>query len=267
MSEPDFEQLVAGLRDFRARSESIRDLVAAGEAAIQPLTHALHSERQEGAQWAILRCLGALRARDAVTHIVPLLEDRRSRTAAHEALIRIVGQDLGPTGEPYLRWLQGAGGVAEDKPGATVLLRRMTGHTDDRLMFLALRGAGAEYESPGGGRYVVEVPVGKGRKQTTSVSLSAKDHEGSPIAVVYADCGPADPEHYEDALKRNFKMPYGAMALRDTSKGPYFVMFNTLLRESLSPLELNKSIFTIAERASRVMRDLEEGREPGSSEP
>ena len=70
MSEPDFEQLVAGLRDFRARSESISDLVAAGEAAIQPLIHALHSERQEGAQWAILRCLGALRARDAVIDIV-----------------------------------------------------------------------------------------------------------------------------------------------------------------------------------------------------
>ncbi|MDP6438514.1 MAG: hypothetical protein QGH74_02670, partial [Candidatus Brocadiia bacterium] len=230
------------------------------------LIQALHSERLEGAQWAILRCLGALRARDAVTHIVPLLEDRRSRTAAHESLVRIVGQDLGPAGEPYMRWLQGAGEVAEEKPGATVLLKRMTGHNDDRLMFLALRGAGAEYESPGGGRYVLKVPVGKGRTQTAFVSLSTKDHQGSLIAVVYADCGPADPKHYEYALKRNFKMPYGAMALRDTNKGPYFVMFNSLLRESLSPLELNKSIFTIAERAARVMQDLEEGREPGSSE-
>ena len=260
----DIEELVAGLQDFRSRSESIRELIAIGDAAVQPLVQALHGQKQEGAQWAILRCLGEMHARDAIAHIVPLLEDRRCRTAAHETLIRIVGEDLGPGGEAWLNWLQSAGG-AEKRRGASVLLKHMSGYTDDRLMALALRDSGGPYEEAGTGKYVVHAPV-DGGTQTVTVRMGGKDHEGSPIVVVYADCGPADPKEYEYALKRNFRMPYGALALRDTNKGPYFVMFNTILRDALSPLELKKSIFTVAERAAQVRRDLEESRRPDPGE-
>jgi len=194
-----------------------------------------------------------------------MLEDRRCRTAAHEALIRIVGQDLGPTGDPWLNWVQTTGAAKEHEAGGTIMLQRMKGHGDERLIALAMKDSGGSYDSAGQGRYAVRVPVGD-VQQPVVVHLSGKDHEGSPIAIVYADCGPAHPEHYEYALKRNFKTPYGALAVRETPKGLFFVMFNTILREALSPLELRKSIFTIAECAARVKREMEAKREPAAGE-
>ena len=39
---------------------------------------------------------------------------------------------------------------------------------------------------------------------------------------------------------------------------PYFVMFNTILRHGLSPIELRKSVFAVGERAARVHRQIRE---------
>jgi hypothetical protein len=256
----DIQELIDELADFRRRSAAIREIGAMGDSAVQPLIAALEASEQEGTRWAVLRCLGVLKARDAIPQIAQMLEDRRYRTSAHETLVRIVGEDLGESKEAWLNWVQGSGAAADSAKGASALLRRMSGHTDDRLMALALKDSGASYKSAGHGRYLAEVPA-EGATQPVSVRLDARDHEGSPICIVYADCGPADPQHYEYALKRNFKTPYGALAVRDSSDGSRFVMFNTIVREALSPVELRKSIFTVAERTARVKRDLESGAE------
>lgn len=256
--EQEIQGLVAGLRDFRSRSRAIQGLVALGADAVAPLTEALHSESSEGARWAILRCLGELRAEQSVGHIAPLLDDRRFRDAAHNALVRIVGEDLGPAAQAWLTWAQQerSGGGA-----ATVLdpEMHMTGLPDDRLMQVALKGCNVFWSAEAPGRYGLRSPLEDGESQEVTANLALKDHEGSPIVIVYADCGPASAEHFEYALRRNLRMPYGALAVRDSPSGPQFVMFNTLLREDLSPLELRKSVLAVAERAARVRREIESG--------
>jgi hypothetical protein len=254
MSEDEVKALVAQLRDFRSRSEAIKALVAAGKEAVAPLVEALAAETQEGARWAILRCLGELRASSAVYHVAPLLDEPSHRSAAHAALVRIVGEDLGPTPGPWIKW---AG--EEAAPGESLAPEmHMTGFDDDRLVTLALKDSGASWHEKQTGRLAVDIPLGEGTgAQGVTVDLSRKDHEGSSIVIVYADCGPAASEHYEQALRRNLQMPYGALAVRDGKSGPCFVMFNTLLRDALSPLELKKSILTIAEHAARMKRDME----------
>lgn len=256
MNTDEVETLVAQLRDFRSRSGAIRALVAGGDAAVGPLVGALGAETQEGARWAILRCLGELRAQAAVSHIAPLLDEPVHRAAAHQALVRIAGEDLGPMPEPWIKWARAAapGAPAERLDPAM----HMIGLEDDRLVALALKDSGASWRTGRGGSLIVEVPLSKeGRVQEVMVDLRHKDHEGSSIVVVYADCGPAASEHYEYALRRNLKMPYGALAVRDREGAPCFVMFNTLLRDALSPLELKKSIFTVGERAAQIRRDME----------
>ncbi len=256
MTEQDIGVLVEQLRSFRSRSGAISELIAAGDAAVGPLIEALGSETQEGAVWAILRCLSELRARQAVANIARLLGESRHRAAAHGALVRIVGQDLGPTADAWLRWVRQAAG-----PGAEVAVpdaeMHMTGLEDDRLIELALRGCGASWHREGSEQLLIEMPLKGGGSQQVTVNMVMKDHEGSPIVIVHADCGPPSAEHYEYALRQNLRMPYGALAIRDAAGGPRLVMFNTLLRDALSPLELRKSILTVGEHASRVRRDLE----------
>jgi hypothetical protein len=258
MSEQDINQWIADLRQFRTRSEAISRLVEAGSGAVQPLLRALGQEGQEGAKWAILRCLSDLRAKEAVSYVAPLLEDSHFRSAAYDALVKIAGEDLGPAVQPWLRW---ARGDSQSAPAAAPMKpeMHMTGLPEARVMELAVENCDAVCRQQGEGRYVVQVKVAAGQTQELDVSFGLKDHEGAPIAVVFTNCGPADPQHYEYALRRNLRMPYGALAIRDGRGGPQFVIFNTLLREDMSPLELRKSITDIAERAAMVRRELEAG--------
>ena len=265
MAEGGIRECIEGLRDFRRRSDAIRDLVAAGGAAVAPLLEALSLETHEGARWAILRCLAELKAQEAVGGIAPLLVDPQVKGAAHEALVQIVGEDMGMSPQPWLKWAQERGPAA--RPAAAYGAEmHMTGLPDARMVELALRGSGAAWREQGTGRFAVEVPCA-GAVQEVSLILSAKDHEGAPIAIVYAECGPASPEHYEYALRRNLRMPYGALAIRDVGGRPQFVMFNTLLREDMSPLELRKSILAVAERAARVRQELKGDRKPDAEPP
>lgn len=258
MGAEQMRELIESLENFRTRSEAIRRLVARGEEAVEPLIEALRESSQEGARWSILRCLGELGAEEAVPHIAPLLEDRRYRSPAHDALVKIVGEDLGPAAQSWLRWAQHGGRGRAGTPFRRPEMH-MTGLPDERLIELALDGCDAEWSAEGQRRYGIGLrPEGCEEAQELTVDLGRSDHEGSEIVIVYTECGAARQEHYEYALRRNMRMPYGALAVHGRGGQARFVMFNTLLREDMSPLELRKSVVAIAERAARARADIEE---------
>ncbi|MGD2175027.1 MAG: YbjN domain-containing protein [Candidatus Brocadiaceae bacterium] len=247
MEEEQIKGLIDRLRNFRTRSQARRRLVALGPEAVGPLLAALEEESNEGAKWTILNCLGELGADRAVPVIAPYLEKADYQTVAHDALVKITGRDLGLVPRAWLR------GLAEEEAARPPSEGELS---DERLLELSLEGSGAEWNDRGEGRCLVELPIAEGRRREVTVCFGAEDHEGSPIAIVYADCGEAHPEDYETVLRNNMRMPYGAVALRDVGGQPYFVMFNTILRKGLSPTELRKSIMTVGERAERVQRQL-----------
>ncbi len=253
MSAQHAEELIGQLRDFRLRSGAVARLVAMGDDAVAPLLEALDGEGNEGARWAILNCLGQLRATQAVPALAAHLEKDAFHTVAHDALTHIVGRDLGPLPAPWLKW-ESARGAAS--PGGATEAPEELG--DAELAAQAVEGSGATLDEEAPGRYVVEVPVAGGRSRKVWVIFGQSDHEGAPIVLVFANCGPARAECYEAALRLNLKMPYGAVALRDAGGAPQFVMFNTILRAALTPEELHKSIFAIGERSDRVERHLGE---------
>lgn len=249
MDEQQVQQLLERLRNFRTRSEAADRLVALGRAAVEPLLGALESEGHAGARWVIISCLGEIGAGQAVPAIAPHLENTNYQTVAREALIKITGRDLGPMPDAYLRWAREHGQETVAPPPKEEM-------PDDRLLRLALEGSRADVRREAEGRYAVELPLEERRWQKVWVVFGSKDHEGADVVIVFANCGPAEPDHYEAALRMNLKMPYGAVALRDIEGAPQFVMFNTILRAGLSPVELRKSICTIGERSDRVRQQL-----------
>lgn len=246
--------LLAKLRDYRTRSGAADELAAMGGAAVPALVEALRGEAHEGARWAIINCLGEIGSEAAVAALAPFLEDGDYETVAHEALVRIVGRDLGPMPPEWLRWAQCRTPDAAGAGGAPALSAQSL--TSDRLLDLALDDGVATWRMDEEDRFTVELPLAGACIQRVAVVFGQQDHEGAEIVVVYADIGEARPEHYETVLRRNLRLPYGAVALRDVAGRPHFVMFNTILRHALSPVELRKSITTIGELADRLRRQL-----------
>ena len=256
MSEQGVQALIAKLRHFRTRRAASEELVALGNQAVRPLMEALKSEEAEGARWAILNCLGELRAPQAVPAIAPYLEDSDFGMAAHEALLKIVGRDLGPAPAPWVQWAERHELDTGEPLEAPLQAAAATAPSDGRLTELALAEGCGTFRETEPGRYVVSLPVAEGAVKEVTIVFGSTDQEGAEIVIIYADCGDARPEHYETALRLNLRMPYGAIALRDVGGKPCFVMFNTILRQALTPIELRKSVFTIGERARRVEREL-----------
>jgi hypothetical protein len=253
MNEQEIQPLIEQLRDFRLRSRAASRLVALGRDAAPALLEALKEEGHEGARWAILNCLGEMGSPWAVPALARYLEDPNYQTVAHEALVRIAGRDLGPLPDEWLRWARQFAPGPDDPTVAD-----LEALTNGKLVELAIGDSVATFREDEPNRFKVGLSLSGNRVQEVTVVFGSTDHEGAEIAIVYSNCGPANPEDYEAALRRNLHMPYGAIALRDIGGRPCFVMFNTILRHGLSPIELRKSIFAVGERAARVQSHFRE---------
>lgn len=246
MSEERIEELVRRLEDFRTRGEAADTLVSEGEEAVEALLDALQ-RGAEGTRWVILNCLGEIGSEEAVPAIAEYLENPDYQTVARDSLIKIAGRDLGPMPQPWLRWAAEEG-AARAGAAAEEL-------SDRELVERAIQGSEVKLERETGDRFLLDVPVPEGR-QPTWIVFGSTDHEGAEVVIVFANCGPAHAENYEAALRMNLRLPYGAVALRENKEGDQFVVFNTILRAALSPVELAKSVFTVAERSDHVARRL-----------
>jgi hypothetical protein len=257
MDSDRLRQLLSDLRDFRLRREACDEIIAMGSDAGAPLLEALKTETHEGARWAIMNCLGRLRCVPAVAVLAQHVEDPNYGTAAHEALVSIAGRDLGPMSSEWLRWAERYAVDQEsgESSGDTAPDARLS---CAQLVQRALSDGVASCAEESADRFTVNLPLAEGRRQQVAVIFGSTDHEREEIVIVYSDCGPARPEHYETALRRNLRMPYGAVALRDRDGEPRFVMFNTILRHGLTPVELRKSIMSVGELADRFQRQLED---------
>ncbi len=246
MDSDSVHALITRLRSFRTRSAAADELVAAGEDAVEPLLQALDSE-EDAARWTMINCLGQIGDRRAVPALAAYLEDNEYQTVAHDALVGIARRDLGFIERDWLAWHR-----SEDADAVLDEAAPQEELPDDELLDRALAGLSADVDRQSGGHSVVRLEVAGGRRQQVSVVFGGRDHEGSEIVVIYSLCGEAHPDRYEVALRENVRMPYGAVGLREVDGLPYFVMFNTILRRALSPLELRKSVTAIAERSVRV---------------
>jgi hypothetical protein len=259
------QDAIARLRDFRARKDAIRRIVAAGPDAVEPVINALETERNTGARWALVNILGQIADRRAVPVLAQCLDEADYREVAFSALKRITGEDrgyapqawLGLEKEPEPAPETGAAAAAPD--AAAPAAPPSSPLAPDETVRLAVQHLDAALQQLDEDDFELDVRLADERRQTVRVAFGKRDHEGTRIVIVYTECGPADPELYETVLRKNMQMPYGAIAIRDIHGKPTFVMFNSMLLEGLTPLALHKSVEILAERADRIERILSKG--------
>lgn len=67
---------------------------------------------------------------------------------------------------------------------------------------------------------------------------------------------PADPRHYEFALKLNAELTIGGLSVRDVNGQPMFVMTRTYPRGHVTPADIRSAVVEIARRGDWVEQQL-----------
>ena len=251
MSE-DAKKLIAQLHDFWSRKAAMNALLLMGDEAVPHLIEALESPIPN-VQWSARSLLGQIGGDAVIKDLIPVLDDPKRKNDAAEVLRQVTGQSIGPDRAAWEEWLRSGGkraAPAREAPAAKpsaiaaplsdkALIDAVAAHTPIRVE-----------ERPGG--FALDVPLDAGRHQRVTVSFTAKDFEGEPLVVVYTECGPASPRNYEWALRQNLRMSFGAIAIRDRGDQPIFVMVDTHLRDTVTPHDIHKSVFLLAQKGDAL---------------
>ena len=268
-------RLVDQLRDFRARKETMAQLLMLGNAAIPELIRAL-GHPMGNVRWCAQSLLAQLGGDAVVQRLVETLDDPTRQKEAAAALKEITGESIGDDRQAWARWLQSHGEsaavpaepvrkpapaappVAEQAPAAEappepqpIPIRPVEALSDEAIIQAAVKDSDIEVRQHSGG-YVLTVRLEASRRQRVTVSFTAQDFEDEPLVVVYTECGPAAPKNYEWALRQNLRMSFGAIALRDRGGQPTFVMVNTHHRATLDVDELRKSVLLLAAKGDKL---------------
>ena len=76
------------------------------------------------------------------------------------------------------------------------------------------------------------------------------------LLSVFSVCCPAEPRHYEFALKLNAEMTYGGLSVRDVNGQDMFVMTRTFPRGHVHPEDVRAALIDIARRSDWVEQQL-----------
>ena len=244
------EQLIAQLADFQTRSEAKRQLVRLGSEAVEPLVTALSRTRNRSAHWSIISALEAIGDARALGPLVSLLEQgTEEESAVVQALEALTGKHCGNDAAQWRRVVgsedAGAGAsTTAEQVCIEGLVREALADTD-----IAIKARGE--------RIACRVELPGDRHQEVQV-LAARDPDGEPLIGFYTECGPADPARYEWALRKNVSIPFGRYAIRKSEGKSIFVMVSVLPRQHVEPMDVLKTIRTLAARGDRLEKYLRE---------
>lgn len=76
------------------------------------------------------------------------------------------------------------------------------------------------------------------------------------ILLIYSTCCDANPDFYERALRQNWIVMHGSLAIRDIDGKPMFVVINAYPRSTVAPEEIRRSVVDIAALADEVEHQL-----------
>jgi serine/threonine-protein kinase len=111
---------------------------------------------------------------------------------------------------------------------------------------------------PGRDSFRVVIPVLGDRIQ--EVYVETKRVRGRErFLTVYSVCGPADPRHYEFALRLNAELALGGLSIREVNGSPMFVISRTLSQSRTTPTDLAIVMKEIARRGDQVEQRISDG--------
>lgn len=103
--------------------------------------------------------------------------------------------------------------------------------------------------------YTVTRQLPNGRQQFIFIEMS--EHTTlERILLIYSTCCRADTNYYEQALRQNWIVMHGSLAIRDIDGQPMFVVINAYPRSTVAPEEIRRSVIDISQQADEVERHL-----------
>lgn len=108
-----------------------------------------------------------------------------------------------------------------------------------------------------GGRdnYRIMFPLPNDRLQEVYLEVT-QSPQGHRLLSVFSVCGPAEPKHFEFALKMNDKLTYGSLSIRTVNGQPMFVMTRTFSRDLVCAADIRAALLEIARRGDHVEQQL-----------
>jgi len=233
--------------DRYLRGSAAEALGAIGDVrAVKPLAGALADDDSEVRRKAVA-ALGSIGHASAAPALTRALEDSAFgvRSAAKRAL-----EKCAPAGKPPAqRKSAKKPAPSSGRPGRRAVVDVQA------LLKEAFAGTNVKRVKRGS-RYTLTVPLPRGRTQKVTISFHLKDTAGSHLIAMHTVCAPADPQLYKQALKMNLKIPYGAVGIASVRGKDHFVLTDTQLARTAQPLEIRKSVLTIAQKADAIEEEL-----------
>jgi serine/threonine-protein kinase len=141
----------------------------------------------------------------------------------------------------------------QDGIKAAQLLQAILGQTRDleSLLDEAFRDDPAVESTNEGRRHLVRVKFASGRRQT--VIVEASSHAAAErLLVISSMCCDAEPAFFEQALRLNFEIPHGSIAIHDEGGRPRFMVHDTYPRATVDAEEIRRSVLEVAARADAI---------------
>lgn len=212
-------------------------------AAVIPLLQ----DRDEGIRWAAIRILAEVGNEGAIPPLIHLMEQSKNVSEVARALQAITGQNLGDKPIAWRKWATQQNLKNGNTPTDTLSDKDLMDEAIKDLL-VTLSGEGQEY--------VVSVPLPDRRNQNVRVDFSIKDTDGHPVVQLTTPCGPAVAAQYEEVLKLNMSIPYGAIGLAMLEDTLFFALVHTHLRATVHPEDIAKSIMCLAQHGDSLERTL-----------
>jgi serine/threonine-protein kinase len=136
-------------------------------------------------------------------------------------------------------------------------LEVVVGHLRDTesLVRESLEGLDCLVQQGGRDQFRILVPVPGDRLQEVYVEVG-EGRKRERMLTVYSVCAPAEPKHYEFALRTNSELTHGGLSIREVHGNPMFVMSRLFARSTVTPSDLRAAVVEIARRGDSVEKQL-----------
>ncbi len=127
---------------------------------------------------------------------------------------------------------------------------------DPRQMVRAVAQTNGWQFTEEGDRWEITVPTSTLRRQTVNVVFGGKDKENHEVIFYSSVCGPVSEKNAMALLRYNAKLVHGAFAIQKTESGEVIVVQSNQLADTADPLEVTRTISSVAWQADRVEEKL-----------
>lgn len=145
---------------------------------------------------------------------------------------------------------ESAGALAADLRSVLGYLRNT-----EALVSEAIDGLGGLVQQGSRDRFRIVLPVPGDRVQEVYLE-NVEGRKGERLLSIFSVCGPAEPKHYEYALKLNAELTHGSISIRTVDAQPMFVMTRTFARGHVTTTDIRAAVKEIARNSDRVEEQL-----------